>query len=159
MASLISLVFFACIPLLILGLINPKWVLLSIKNPTRGLAFMVYGGIAIVCVVILGSGIFSAPQQQSTTISGSDAVAPSQLTQPQSTDSGRVTLSKYNQITIGMNLAQVEAILGKGSELSRVEIPGTPVTVMYGWQNSDGSNMNVMLQGDSVTTKAQFGLN
>jgi len=43
-------------------------------------------------------------------------------------------------------------------------MPGVPgvygeiVTVMYQWQNRDGSNMNAMFQNDSLMCKAQYGL-
>jgi hypothetical protein len=48
---------------------------------------------------------------------------------------GEVSLSMYTQIQPGMGYAE-----------------------MYSWTNSDGSNMNVMLQNDRVVSKAQFGL-
>ena len=70
-----------------------------------------------------------------------------------------VTLDEYNRIQNGMTYGEANGIVGeKGKEMSRTEIPGAPLTVMYGWQNSDGSNMNAMFQNDKLVTKAQFGL-
>ena len=70
-----------------------------------------------------------------------------------------VTLDEYNRVQNGMTYTEANNIIGeKGKEMSRTEIPGTPLTVMYGWQNSDGSNMNAMFQDDKLITKAQFGL-
>jgi hypothetical protein len=70
-----------------------------------------------------------------------------------------VTLSEFNQIQSEMSYSEVVGIIGaSGAEQSRVEVPGAPETVMYAWQNSDGSNMNAMFQDDKLVTKAQFGL-
>ncbi|BAU14079.1 hypothetical protein LEP3755_46240 [Leptolyngbya sp. NIES-3755] len=78
---------------------------------------------------------------------------------PQTTITPTVTLSEYNQIQSAMSYSEVIGIIGSsGSEQSRVEVPGTPETVMYAWQNSDGSNMNAMFQDDELVSKAQFGL-
>ena len=58
-----------------------------------------------------------------------------------------------------MSYSEVVDVLGEiGDEMSRTSIPGLPTTVMYGWQNPDGSNMNAIFQGGSLIQKAQFGL-
>jgi hypothetical protein len=70
----------------------------------------------------------------------------------------RITLSEYNQITSGMSYSQVTGIIGEsGAEMSRSDFGGI-VTVMYMWQNGDGSNMNAMFQNDKLINKAQYGL-
>ncbi len=75
-----------------------------------------------------------------------------------------VTMENFNKIKTGMTQRQVEDILGgPGTEMSRVEIPGTPTTVMYMWEGDGmsghlGGNMNVMFQNSRVISKAQFGL-
>ncbi|MEO0457340.1 MAG: hypothetical protein AAF152_12285 [Cyanobacteria bacterium P01_A01_bin.114] len=84
----------------------------------------------------------------------SEAIADSQAMRAEA----GTTLSEYEQIASGMTQAEVESILGKGEEISRVGIEGTPKTVMYQWTNADGGNMNVTLQGGEVVQKAQFGL-
>jgi hypothetical protein len=69
-----------------------------------------------------------------------------------------VTRQKYNQITEGMSYSDVVEIIGTvGEELSSNAIAGY-ITVMYQWENSDGSNMNAMFQNDKLITKAQIGL-
>jgi Beta-lactamase inhibitor (BLIP) len=69
-----------------------------------------------------------------------------------------VTMEKYNQIQTGMSYQQVVNIIGKqGEEMSRVELAGY-TTVMYGWSNTGGSNMNAMFQNDRLMSKAQLGL-
>ncbi|MDX2215481.1 MAG: outer membrane protein assembly factor BamE [Oculatellaceae cyanobacterium bins.114] len=95
----------------------------------------------------------AAPTPTSTS-SGSTAPTSSS---PSPTAS-EITLEKYNQIKAGMTQDQVEEVLGKGTEMSRVEMPNVPVTVVYMWQNPNGSNMNVTFQGGKVVTLAQFGL-
>jgi hypothetical protein len=70
--------------------------------------------------------------------------------------SATYSMSDYNQITTGMSYSQVSTILGDGGkELSRVDIKGVPLTISYQWQNTDGSNIIVIFQGDAVTSKAQ----
>lgn len=76
-----------------------------------------------------------------------------------------VTKAEYDRIRDGMSYATVVSIIGKrGEELSRSHMGGVPgvmesiTTVMYSWQNVDGSNMNAMFQNDRLVMKAQFGL-
>lgn len=70
-----------------------------------------------------------------------------------------VTLEEYVSLKPGFSYENASLIIGEpGQEMSRVEVPGTPVTVMYSWQNTDGSNMNATFQDNKLVTKAQFGL-
>jgi hypothetical protein len=56
-----------------------------------------------------------------------------------------------------MSYQQVVGIMGaQGQELSRSTIAGY-TTIMYMWQNADGSNMNAMFQSDKLIQKAQLG--
>jgi hypothetical protein len=68
-----------------------------------------------------------------------------------------VSMAKYEQVKTGMALAEVEKILGKGIETSRMDAMGT-TTVSYNWKNSNGSSMSAVFQNDLVTSKMQFGL-
>ena len=84
-------------------------------------------------------------------------------TAQQSTDSRErtstnITKEKYQSVKTDMTYEQVEQILGSsGDELGRSEIAGVE-TVMYMWQNKDGSNMNAMFQNGKLAMKSQFGL-
>jgi hypothetical protein len=70
-----------------------------------------------------------------------------------------VTLDEYNRLQNSITYNEASSIIGEpGQEMSRVELPGTPSTIMYSWQNADGSNMNATFQDDKLVTKAQFGL-
>jgi hypothetical protein len=67
-------------------------------------------------------------------------------------------LAAFNSLETGMSYdAAVAAIRRKGTEISRSELGGVS-TVMYSWQNPDGSNMNAMFQSGRLVSKAQFGL-
>lgn len=69
-----------------------------------------------------------------------------------------VTKAEYDSLSTGMSYLEASRIIGvSGNEMSRNEIAGI-VTVMYMWQNPDGSNMNAMFQNDGLVQKAQFGL-
>lgn len=79
--------------------------------------------------------------------------------------SSKLTMEKYLQLKNGMSRESVEQILGTpGTELSSGHIDGAPGvmdsidTVLYGWSNRDGSNLNVMFQNDRLVMKAQYGL-
>ena len=76
-----------------------------------------------------------------------------------------VTKAEYDQIRHGMSYSEVVSIIGsRGEETGSNRMEGVPgvmeslYTVMYSWQNRDGSNMNAMFQNDKLMNKAQFGL-
>lgn len=68
-----------------------------------------------------------------------------------------VTLENFNSVSEGMTYEEVVAILGEGEIISESEIMDY-TSVMYQWMNKDGSNMNAMFQGNSLTMKSQFNL-
>ena len=77
---------------------------------------------------------------------------------PNGLDSNVVTMAEFNQIQTGMSYEQVVKIIGApGEEMSRVDLAGY-LTIMYGWNNPNGSNMNAMFQNGFLISKAQFGL-
>ena len=68
------------------------------------------------------------------------------------------TLAEFNRIEMGMSRSQVVAVVGApGEVVSEVKLAGY-VTIMLQWMNTDGGNMNVMLQNNEGVSKAQFGL-
>ncbi len=69
-----------------------------------------------------------------------------------------VTLAEYEQIRDGMSYAQVTVIIGAaGQEMGRSDLAGY-TTVIYGWSNPGGSNMNATFQNERLVNKAQSGL-
>jgi hypothetical protein len=72
--------------------------------------------------------------------------------------SDQITLAQYSQLQSGMSYAEVVEILGReGEEMSSSDVAGIR-TVMYGWSNRGGANMNAMFQQGELVQKAQFGL-
>lgn len=70
-----------------------------------------------------------------------------------------VTLNEFEKIRFGLTTAQVSSLLGRsGQEVSRIETLGAPLTVLYTWQNPDGSFINVTFQDGTVVAKSQTGL-
>jgi len=69
-----------------------------------------------------------------------------------------VTMAEFSSLQTGMTYQQAVEIIGApGEEMSRSDLAGY-TTVMYGWKNSGGSNMNAMFQNGALVNKAQFGL-
>lgn len=69
-----------------------------------------------------------------------------------------VTMAEFSRLQTGMTYQQAVEIIGAaGEEMSRSDLAGY-TTVMYGWKNADGSNMNAMFQNGGLVNKAQFGL-
>jgi hypothetical protein len=69
-----------------------------------------------------------------------------------------VNMSHYGSVQTGMTYRHVvEIMCNYGTELSSSELGGIN-TSLYGWKNSDGSNMSVMFQNGRVVMKAQAGL-
>lgn len=117
----------------------------NVGRPAKRMLGLALQGIALVVLLVLGSTlVFDA----AAVFSGSV-----------------VTREEYSRIKPGMSYGAVRAIIGvDGEELSRNRMEGVPGvmpgvdTVMYAWQNEDGSNMNAMFQDGELVQKAQFGL-
>jgi curli biogenesis system outer membrane secretion channel CsgG len=130
------------------------------KRRTVALAL---GALVVICIclAIATSGAKSpaAPTSTPAPVSTKSPVPPATNTpRPTPTIAWRLTLSMYNQVADGISYAEAVKIIGKeGTEQSRNTLAGY-VTVMYMWQNSDGSNMNAMFQNDKLIQRAQFGL-
>jgi hypothetical protein len=78
--------------------------------------------------------------------------------EPEVKEKDEVTMEEFKKIKNGMTYEEVVKIIGfEGTEMSSTEIGGIK-TIMYSWQNDDGSNMNAMFQNNKLNTKAQFGL-
>jgi Domain of Unknown Function with PDB structure (DUF3862) len=124
----------------------------SETNPVLQLiGIIIISFFALVMWWILG-GSFNLSGRQSSR-------NPSNISIPTFTASATVTFDEYNSLQNGMNYEQASRIIGDpGQEMSRSEMSGTPLTIMYSWQNSDGSNMNAIFQNDELITKAQIGL-
>ncbi len=58
---------------------------------------------------------------------------------------------------MGSTYEDVKNMLGEGKESTSSEMGGIK-TVIYTWDNGDGSNMNVTFQNNKALAKAQAGL-
>lgn len=58
---------------------------------------------------------------------------------------------------MGSTYEEVKNMLGEGKESTSSEMGGIK-TVIYTWDNGDGSNMNVTFQNNKALAKAQVGL-
>jgi len=120
-------------------------------SPAIKSVLVLAGSLVVLAIVI---GIFT---------NGSPSITTS--TRPTASNSGLlsvltpvVTMSKFQQVDTGMTYARAVEIIGvDGEEMSRSDLAGF-TTVMYGWKNPGGSNMNAMFQNGHLVMKAQFGL-
>jgi hypothetical protein len=69
-----------------------------------------------------------------------------------------VTLRQYNQLQTGMTAPQIVSILGAGAHEDGSNEIGGIITVSYTWQNTDGSNIIIIMQGGRLVQKTQAGL-
>lgn len=97
-------------------------------------------------------------QADKKTISEKADVPAVSTPEPEVKEKDEVTMEEFKKIKNGMTYEEVVEIIGfEGTEMSSTEIGGIK-TIMYSWQNDDGSNMNAMFQNNKLNTKAQFGL-
>jgi hypothetical protein len=92
-----------------------------------------------------------------------EATAPTEPTEPVTEAPApepkeEITQADYEAIENGMNLEQVEELLGEGEVISQVETESLPTYTTVQWLNPDGSNITLTLEDGLVTSKAQFGL-
>ncbi|NFV13050.1 DUF3862 domain-containing protein [Clostridium sporogenes] len=78
-------------------------------------------------------------------------------TEDKKEDTRKITYEKFSKVSMGSTYEEVKSILGKGKESTSSEVGGIK-TVIYTWNNGDGSNMNVTFQNDKSLGKAQAGL-
>jgi len=126
---------------------------LTTAAPRRGMRVLKGVLTLIVAVVFLGliALLVFNPGGPSSTSSPSSG---SLLTVLEPT----VTMAEFSRLQTGMTYQQAVEIIGTaGEEMSRSDLAGY-TTVMYGWKNADGSNMNAMFQNGGLINKAQFGL-
>lgn len=64
-----------------------------------------------------------------------------------------IGLAEYQRVQPGMSLSEVEAILGRGTEVSR-----TQTTVVFVWRNFDRSSMTATFENSDLKSKAQYDL-
>ncbi|MBN7774198.1 DUF3862 domain-containing protein [Clostridium aminobutyricum] len=119
--------------------------------------------IAVAVVVLLGIiGVISGGGDKENS---GDRQASTSTVQPDSSEQStsdisedKVTYDNFLKINMGSSYSDVVAILGEeGTEESSNDIAGIK-TVMYSWKGPGLSSLNIIIQDDEITTKAQMGL-
>lgn len=113
----------------------------------RSAIWLPLGIVAIAAIWLIDSG---RPDQSSPAPVTYEAISP----------------SAYKRVLPGMTLGEVQQIVGSpGSQASLTNVAGIKA-VAYSWVNANGSNAQMIFQGNSheherelaLATKAQFGL-
>ena len=142
--------------LLVLGLVGTLVPLKSLGIRTRkeGLTAL---GVSVALSILVSLIAPPSSHRSSDSGLGKKRASTARPAAPKKTSLG-LTAAAYNRIQTGMTYRDVTQIIGRsGQESSRVDLGGI-TTVMYMWQNTDGSNMNATFQDGKLVLKAQFGL-
>lgn len=113
---------------------------------------IITGFLALAIISALGSGIGDGDNSNL----GEDSEVSNNTIETQKQDN-KVNYDNFTKVKMEMSYDEVVALLGEGTESSSSEISGIKST-MYTWNGKGISNMNVTIQNDIVTGKAQFGL-
>ncbi|MDD2413993.1 MAG: DUF3862 domain-containing protein [Eubacteriaceae bacterium] len=115
---------------------------------------------AISLIIVLFSGVFLG-NLASNAVSSTPSTTVTTTAQTSTSSSTTITLDQFNQIQTGMTYDEVTAIVGSpGVVQSEVDIGDeTYKTTIYSWDGASyGSSANVTIQGGTVTSKSQYGL-
>ena len=107
-------------------------------------------GIIVILIII---GMASSGGNDNTTAPANSTTKSTDTTK-QKIEDKKYSYDKFLKIEMGATYDQVKALLGEGKEDSSTG-EGDTKTIIYGWQNTDGSNISVTFQGDKATNKAQ----
>ncbi len=69
-----------------------------------------------------------------------------------------ISLAKFEQIQNGMNIQQVQKLIGSEGKLLGSSNTGNTTGNVYWWQNPQGSNAMVEFRNNQVVSKSQAGL-
>ena len=112
----------------------------------------------IVIIIVPIAACTACSNGDSDEAANTNSEKPSTTTEtPKKEEDTKVTYENFLKIKMGASLADVESILGKGTEESSSDDSGIK-TVMYSWNGPGISNMEVTIQNNAVTDKAQSGL-
>lgn len=119
--------------------------------------------ILLLAIVMLatcagGCGNADKPSEKSNVENATSATTIATTAVETTMEDSKINYEDFLSVKMGSSLADVESILGKGIEQSSSEVSGLK-TVIYQWNGTGFSNMNVTIQNDEVMGKAQVGLN
>ena len=114
---------------------------------------IITGILVLVIIFIIGG---AAGSGDNSSDGGTSEVSNNEPVESKKEDS-KINYDNFLKIKMGIAYEDVIALLGEGVEQSSSEIGGIKTT-MYTWTGKGISNMNVTIQNDLVTGKAQMGL-
>lgn len=122
----------------------------------------IFSALAVIVIIIVASSIGgnkeAKPSASNSNASNPNASSPSASNNIASpTTDTKISYDNFIKINMGAKYSEVVAIIGEGKELSSSEISGIK-TIIYTWNGTGISNMNVTVQNDVVAGKAQLGL-
>ncbi|WP_300380207.1 DUF3862 domain-containing protein [Clostridium sp.] len=113
---------------------------------------IITGILALAIMSALGNAIGGGDNNNP----GEDSQVSNNTVETQKQDS-KINYDNFMKIEMGIDYEDVIALIDEGVEQSSSEIGGIKTT-MYEWNGKGFSNMNVTIQNDIVTSKAQMGL-
>jgi hypothetical protein len=120
------------------------------KQPGIGTGFkLVIGGCLALAVIGIGGCVACGVIFQGIN-TNSSVNTPSQ-TSP-------ITLTRFNNLSDGMTLSQVETTLGERGKLSSSSGNGKNKFEIYNWDAGTFKSVSCSFQGGKLTSKSQFGL-
>ncbi len=112
----------------------------------------------IIVIIVIAAAINGGEDKTGTKNENSTKSAEKQQEKKsEKKEDTKINYENFLKINMGAKYDEVVAILGEGKELSSSEIGGIK-SKMYTWNGSGISNVNVTIQNDEVTAKAQVGL-
>ena len=126
--------------------------------------FMKHKILTFILVVVMLAGISSAlngdkeeTKETGTTPVATDTTKKDTSKAEEKKEESKVNYENFLKIKMDSKYEDVVALIGEGKELTSSEISGIK-TVMYTWNGSGFSNMNVTIQNGIVTGKASLDL-
>lgn len=110
--------------------------------------------LIFVVVVAIGSSAGNSGENDAATTNASSEQVEVKKNSP------KISMEEFNALQTGMTYEEAVAIIGGEGELSsQVDVAGYD-TKMYMWEGEGGfgANANATFQNNSLTSKAQFGL-
>ena len=107
-------------------------------------------GILVIIVFVIIAGLSGGNSEGETSDVSNSSVGSIK-------EDSKINYDNFTKINMGLTYEEVIALIGEGTEQTSSEISGIK-TVIYQWNGNGLSNMNVTIQNDIVTGKAQLGL-
>lgn len=118
--------------------------------------FMKHKIISVILAIVIIAGISTAMGGGKNSSTSPTSSTNSNKSTSTTTDT-KITYENFLKIQMGQKYSDVVALIGEGKEQTSSEVSGIK-TVIYTWNGTGISNMNVTIQNDIIMGKAQLGL-